>query len=145
MLVPHFERVWVRPNAQPPPTPPHRDDCEPVYSTLPPTIVYSTFVPRIESGAVRMMSRDNTTTSASMPGASAPFSCSWNATYAPFTVCVLSACSRLSVCSGKNAESVPTTSRVTLQWNDAIGLIASTGTSVPLVTIAPVFHNDCHT
>ena len=43
-----------------------------MYSTFPPTIVYSTFVPRIESGAVRMMSRDNTTTSASMPPVTVP-------------------------------------------------------------------------
>src|SRR5690348_8913292 len=54
------------------------DVSAPVYTTFPPTIVYRTFVPRIESGGTVMMLRDSTTMSASLPGVSEPFSCSSN-------------------------------------------------------------------
>ena len=44
----------------------------PAYWTLPPTIVYTTFVVRMSSSEQVMMSRDRTVMSASFPGASVP-------------------------------------------------------------------------
>src|ERR1043166_594414 len=56
------------------------------YRIFPPRMVRSTTAVRISGSGTLMMSLDSTTTSASLPGVSEPFSCSSNAAYAPFSV-----------------------------------------------------------
>src|SRR5207237_385502 len=111
------------------------------YTTAPPTTVSAGFASRICSGGRASRSRSHTTRSASLPGSSVPFTCSWNSAYALDAVYRERASSIDRRCEGNQPPGgVPGFSRlcrVTALYKPSTGSSGSTAKSVPNATRAP--------